>query len=338
MEILEELEKTKIELICNNVYAEKIHTRSLPKNVIFQSRCMSNVISKIRQVAQTNSTVLLIGETGTGKEIIASALHEMSPRWDRKMVRVNCGAIPAALVESEMFGREKGAYTGALSRQIGRFELAHGSTIFLDEIVQLPMELQVKLLRVLQEKEIERLGNPKPVAIDVRVITAANESLEKAVQQGRFREDLYYRINVFPIEIPPLRERREDIPMLVWSFVDQFSAEFGKKVESIARNNMEALMEYSWPGNVRELRNVVERAMILSDSTELSIEIPKTHNTIQEALTLKEIEIRHIRRVLEAAAWKVRGKKGAAEILGMKPTTLETRMTKFGINRPTKKN
>jgi formate hydrogenlyase transcriptional activator len=200
--------------------------------------------------------------------------------------------------------------------------------------------VQVKLLRVLQEKEIERLGNPKPIHIDVRIIVATNQNLEKAVQMGKFREDLYYRVNVFPIEIPPLRERRDDIPMLVWSFVDQFSAEFGKKVESISRKSMEALMEYTWPGNVRELRNAVERAMIVLNSPKLSVEIPKTYTTVPvpEVLTLREIEIRHIRKVLEAASWKIRGRRGAAEILGMKPTTLETRMIKLGIARPLDKN
>jgi formate hydrogenlyase transcriptional activator len=340
-ETLRELEKAKAQLERENIYLrEEMNVRDAPTNIIYQSRCMTEVISKIHQVASTTSTVLLIGETGTGKEMVASAVHQMSKRAGRTMVRVNCGAIPAALVESEMFGREKGAYTGALSRQIGRFEMAHESTIFLDEITQLPMETQVKLLRVLQEKEIERLGNPKPIQVDVRIIAATNENLEKAVQDGRFREDLYYRINVFPIEIPPLRERRDDIPMLVWSFVDQFSAEFGKKVESISRKSMEALMEYCWPGNVRELRNAVERAMIVLNSLKLNIEIPKTYTSVllPEILTLREIEIRHIRKVLEGAAWKIRGKKGAAEILGMKPTTLETRMIKLGIIRPLDKN
>jgi transcriptional regulator with GAF, ATPase, and Fis domain len=255
------------------------------------------------------------------------------------MVRVNCGAIPTALVESEMFGREKGAYTGALTRQIGRFELADGSTIFLDEITELPMDVQVKLLRALQEKEIQRLGNPKPIHIDVRVIAATNQNLEKAVQQSKFRQDLYYRLNVFPIEIPPLRERPEDIPMLIWAFVDELSSELGKKIESISSKSMDALLEYSWPGNVRELRNIIERAMIVSNFPKLTVEIPKnsTSNGVP-ILTLKQIEVQHIRRVLENSAWKIRGKQGAAEILGMKPTTLETRMAKLGIVRPENRN
>jgi transcriptional regulator with GAF, ATPase, and Fis domain len=309
-------------------------------SVVRQSQGMSHVLSKAEQVASTNATVMLSGETGTGKEMIASAIHKMSSRAGKMMVRVNCGAIPAALVESEMFGREKGAYTGALSRQIGRFELADASTIFLDEICDLPTEAQVKLLRVLQEKEIERLGNPKPIRIDVRVIAATNQSLEKAVQEGKFREDLYYRLNVFPIEVPPLRERREDIPMLVWTFVDELCAELGKKVENISQENMETLMDYAWPGNVRELRNAIERAMIVSSSPILHIEIPKVSSSIQvsTALTLREVEIQHIRRVLENTAWKIRGKQGAAEILGMKPTTLDTKMAKLGISRPNNKN
>ena len=336
---LTELEKAKNQLELENVYLrEEMKVRN-DHNIVYQSQVMSDVLGRVGQVARTNATVLLTGETGTGKELIAAAIHQASTRSKRPMVRVNCGAIPSALVESEMFGREKGAYTGALTRQIGRFELAHESTIFLDEITDLPMDVQVKLLRVLQEKEIERLGNPNPIHVDVRVIAATNQKLEKAVQEGKFREDLYYRLNVFPIDIPPLRDRREDIPMLVWSFVDQLSTEFGKKVESISRKSMEALGEYSWPGNVRELRNTIERAMIVLNSSKLYIELPKiapypTSISSTEVMTLKDIEVQHIRKVLENVGWKIRGTKGAAQILGMKPTTLETRMSKLGIIRP----
>jgi formate hydrogenlyase transcriptional activator len=336
---LQELEKAKSQLERENTYLrQEMRVLSSPEKLVYQGRAMADVVAKAEQVAATNSSVLLVGETGTGKEMIASLIHEMSQRCGRAMIRVNCGAIPTALVESEMFGREKGAYTGALSRQIGRFELAHDSTIFLDEITDLPLEVQVKLLRVLQEKEIERLGNPKPIHINVRVIAATNQSLEKAIQEGKFRKDLYYRLDVFPIEVPPLRDRREDIPLLVWSFVDLFSSEFGKKVESISKSSMEALLEYSWPGNVRELRNTIERAMIVLNSTKLHIDLPKpiTSTAVTESLTLKEIEIKHIRKVLEGVSWKIRGRKGAAEILGMKPTTLETRMVKLGIARPLK--
>jgi transcriptional regulator with GAF, ATPase, and Fis domain len=338
---LKELEELKIRLEHENIYLrQEMSVRHPHSRIVYQSKGMSEVLARVEKVAATNATVLLSGETGTGKEIIATAIHEMSLRSGRTMVRVNCGAIPAALVESEMFGREKGAYTGALSRQIGRFELANGSTIFLDEITELPMEVQVKLLRVLQEKEIERLGNPKPIHVDVRVVAATNQNLEKAVQQGKFRHDLYYRLNVFPIDVPPLRERREDIPLLVWSFVDELSIELGKKVESISRKSMDSLLNYSWPGNVRELRNAIERAMIISNSPKLVIEIPKSTASSETSavVTLKEIEIQHIRKVLENVSWKIRGKSGAAEILGMKPTTLETRMSKLGISRPENKN
>jgi formate hydrogenlyase transcriptional activator len=333
---LKELEKAKAQLEHENVYLrQEMNVRYSPTKIVYKSDAMAQVLAKAEQVAATNSTVLLVGETGTGKEMIASAIHAWSQRANRTMVRVNCGAIPTALVESEMFGREKGAYTGTLTSQIGRFELASGSSIFLDEITELPTEVQVKLLRVLQEKEIERLGNPKPVPIDVRVIAATNQNLEKAVQEGKFRQDLYYRIHVFPIEVPALRERREDIPMLVWSFVDELSAVFSKKIESITQKSMDALVNYSWPGNVRELRNAIERAMILSNSPKLHIEPPtiSPSGSVSD-LTLKGTEIHHIRKVLDSTSWRIRGKNGAAEILGMKPTTLETRMAKLGITRP----
>jgi formate hydrogenlyase transcriptional activator len=336
-ETLQELEQTKKRLHENDIPAYKMPVaRNSSGKVIYKSRIMSEVLSRAGQVAATNASVLLCGETGTGKELIASFIHEMSPRSSKTMVRVNCGAIPTALVESEMFGREKGAYTGALSRQIGRFELAHESTIFLDEITSLPAEVQVKLLRVLQEKEIERLGNPKPILVDVRIIAATNQNPEDALKQGKFRSDLYYRLNVFPIEVPPLRERRDDIPLLAWHFVDQLSLEFGKKVESISSSSMDALLEYSWPGNVRELRNTIERAMIASKSRILQIDLPQhaLSKSNCATITLKELELQHILKVLEETKWKIRGKRGAAEILGLKPTTLETRMAKLGIVRP----
>jgi len=251
------------------------------------------------------------------------------------MVRVNCAAIPAALIESELFGREKGAYTGALARQIGRFEMADGSTIFLDEISELPLESQAKLLRVLQEKEIERLGSPKRIQVNVRIIAATNRNLAKAVAEGRFREDLYYRLNVFPITAPPLRDRREDIPALVWSFVDEFSRAMGKTIEAITKSSLRALQHYSWPGNVRELRNVVERAMILASGPRLVIDLPGSIPlpAPQPLATLAEVEREHIQRVLEFTHWRVRGAGGAAEILGLPPTTLESRMAKLGLHR-----
>jgi formate hydrogenlyase transcriptional activator len=248
---------------------------------------------------------------------------------------VNCAAIPSPLIESELFGREKGAYTGAISKQIGRFEMAHGSTLILDEIGELPTDIQVKLLRVLQEKQIERLGNPRPVAADVRIIAATNKNLEKSVQDGKFREDLYYRLNVFPITIPPLRGRREDIPLLLWSFVEEFNNTLGKHVDTIGQSTMDALACYSWPGNIRELRNVIERAMILATDSKLKIEIPTGANgKLVEKLSINEVERKHFLSVLEMTGWRVRGRNGAAEILGLKPTTLTSRLAKLGIRRP----
>jgi transcriptional regulator with GAF, ATPase, and Fis domain len=291
----------------------------------------------VEQVAPTGSTVLLLGETGTGKELVATAIHELSPRRDHPMVRVNCSAIPTSLIESELFGREKGAYTGALSKQVGRFELANGSTLFLDEIGDLPTDVQVKLLRVLQEKQIERLGSPRSVPVDVRIITATNHDLEKAVRDGRFREDLYYRLNVFPITVPPLRERREDIPPLVSALVNEFATALGKSIESIAKESMDALQRYHWPGNVRELRNVIERAMIVAKAPKLWIEPPgKAAAALAPRLTMKEVDREHIYHVLEMTDWRVRGKNGAAEMLGVKPTTLESRMARLGIQRRAK--
>ena len=300
-----------------------------------QSPALQRVLAQIEQVAPTGSTVLIQGETGTGKERVAAAIHDLSPRSGRTMVTVNCAAIPATLIESELFGREKGAYTGALTRQAGRFELASGSTIFLDEISELPPEVQAKLLRVLQEKEIERLGSHKLVKVDIRIIAATNRDLEKLVREGKFRKDLYYRLNVFPIRVPPLRERREDIPPLVWAFVEEFATQFGKQIESIGQATMDQLQRYPWPGNVRELRNAIERAMIVSSGTRLQIEEPGGGPTgAQPSQAMDEVEREHLLRVLEQTAWRIRGKRGAAAILGLKPTTLEFRLAKLGLRRP----
>jgi transcriptional regulator with GAF, ATPase, and Fis domain len=279
--------------------------------------------------------VLVFGETGTGKELCATAIHERSPRSARAMVRVNCAAIPTALIESELFGREKGAYTGAVARQIGRFELADGSTIFLDEIGELPGEVQVKLLRVLQERQIERLGSARPIQIDVRVIAATNRDLDQMVADGTFREDLYYRLNVFPIRVPPLRERPEDIPTLVWAFIEEFSRTLGKRIESIAKEHLGALQRYPWPGNIRELRNTVERAVIVSTGPRLVIEPPAAKSPrAPRSLLLQDVEREHIRTVLDKTGWRVRGDGGAADVLGLKPSTLEDRMAKLGLRRP----
>ena len=293
-------------------------------------------LAQVEQVAPTPSTVLLLGETGVGKEVFARAIHESSPRRHRQMIRVSCAAIPSTLIESELFGRERGAYTGALSRQIGRFELANESTLFLDEIGELSAEVQIKLLRVLEERVVERLGGTQPVKIDVRIIAATNRNLEKAVEDNTFREDLFYRLNVFPIVIPPLRERVEDIPALVWEFVGEFSKTFGKRIDFIAKESLRQLQLYSWPGNVRELRNVIERAVIVATGPQLTVSIPGLSAARQPkaSLTLKDLEIEHIRATLIRTNWRIRGAGGAAERLGVKPTTLETRMARLGVIRP----
>jgi len=303
--------------------------------IVAESTAIQQVIAQIEQVAPTPATVLLLGETGTGKEVMAQALHDLSPRHQRPMIRVSCAAIPTSLIESELFGREKGAYTGALSRQIGRFEAANQSTLFLDEIGELPMEVQVKLLRVLQDRVIERLGSTQSVRIDVRIIAATNRILEAAVRDKTFREDLFYRLNVFPVVVPPLRERVEDIPALVWSFIDEFSRLFGKPIDSISKESLRELQRYPWPGNVRELRNVIERAIIVATSRQLVVAAPRLGERLipQTAMTLVELEVEHIRAVLKSTSWRVRGAGGAAERLGLKPTTLESRMARLGIAR-----
>ncbi len=311
-------------------------TEVLARGVIVgQSQAIRDVLDQVRQVGGTDSTVLLLGETGTGKELIAAHLHDLSARSKHLMVRVNCAAIPATLIESELFGRERGAFTGALARQIGRFELADRSTIFLDEIGDLPPEVQVKLLRVVEERQIERLGNPKAIPVNVRIVAATHRNLEQRIIDNAFREDLFYRLNVFPIQIPALRERVEDIPLLVWRFVLEFARTFGKRIESIPRQNMEALQQYAWPGNIRELRNVVERAMIVTTGPQLDIPVPGSSGAdTRHSVIMADVEREHMRSVLETSKWRVRGPGGAAERLGLRPTTLETRMLKLGLTRP----
>jgi len=305
--------------------------------IISESAAIQKTLAQVEQVAHTPATVLLLGETGTGKEVMAQAIHSMSPRHQRQMIRVSCAAIPTALIESELFGRERGAYTGALSRQIGRFEAANQSTLFLDEIGELPAEVQVKLLRVLQERVIERLGSTQSIKVDVRIIAATNRNLDQAVADKAFREDLFYRLNVFPVTVPPLRERVEDIPGLVWSFIDEFSKLFGKNIDSISKDSLRELQRYPWPGNVRELRNVIERAVIIATSRQLVVPAPRLAaprtTTSRLNMTLTDLEIDHIRGVLESTNWRVRGPGGAAERLGLKPTTLESRMARLGIER-----
>ena len=333
---LVEVERLRDQLQAENLYLRReVEDRLGTGNIVGSSSAIRQVLAQVRQVAATDSTVLLLGETGTGKEIIATQLHELSGRRNRSMVRVNCAAIPTTLMESELFGREKGAFTGALSRQVGRFELADHSTIFLDEIGDLPPDVQVKLLRVLEERQIERLGSPRTIRVDTRIIAATHRNLEMRIADGTFREDLFYRLNVFPIQVPPLRERTEDIPLLVWRFVDEFSKVFGKRIEAIPRENMTALQQYAWPGNIRELRNVVERAMIVAKGTKLTISIPSvTTAPAKRSVKLTDVEKEHIRSVLESSGWRIRGSGGAADKLGLRPTTLETRMAKLGITRP----
>jgi formate hydrogenlyase transcriptional activator len=303
-------------------------------SIVGQSAAIRRVVEQIHQVAGTDSTVLLLGETGTGKELFATQIHERSTRRSRGMVRVNCGAIPSTLIESELFGHEKGAYTGALARQIGRFELADRSSLFLDEIGDLPLETQVKLLRALEEREIERLGSPRAIRVDARIIAATHRNLEQRVIDGSFRDDLYYRLNVFPVHVPPLRERDGDVPLLVWRFVSEFSKAFGKHIETVDDDSMSALREYPWPGNVRELRNVIERAMITASGPRLTIPVPRTRTVLAVRSTkLADVERDHIRSVLDSTGWRIRGAAGAADRLGLKPTTLETRMAKLGLKR-----
>ena len=335
---LAELEQMKNRLEDENVYLqEEIRLDHNFGEIIGRSQPIKNILGQIEQVAATDATVLILGETGTGKELIARAVHELSDRNSRPLVKVNCAALPATLIESELFGHEKGAFTGALSRRIGRFELADRGTIFLDEIGDLPLELQAKLLRVLQEGEFERLGSPDTITVDVRVLAATNRNLEKIIQKGDFREDLFYRLNVYPVTIPPLRETREDIPLLVKHFVDKYSAKIGKKIDNIPKTVMKILQSYHWPGNVRELENIIERGLVISRGNKLEIGdwLPRDekHELRKKIPTLNELERDHILKVLDLTSWRVSGSGGAAEKLGLKPTTLEARMKKLDIRR-----
>jgi PAS domain S-box-containing protein len=331
----EQIRKMKEQLEHENIYLKReIKLAGNHIEVVGQSQAILQVLRKVDQVAFTDAAVLLLGETGTGKELIARAIHRNSKRKARPIVNVNCAALPASLVENELFGRERGAYTGALTREVGRFELADRSTIFLDEIGELPLELQAKLLRVLQEGEFERLGSSKTIHVDVRLIAATSRNLEAAVREGKFREDLYYRLNVFPIRVPPLRERREDIPMLAWHFLRELGARMGRDVEAVRATTMKAFQNYSWPGNVRELRNVIERNLIIHPGQVFEAELPEgVYAASLAGTTIEEVERNHISRELERSSWRVRGLGGAAETLGLKPTTLEARMKKLGIVR-----
>ena len=342
----DEIQKLKDHLEAENVtLREEIKISFQDDELIGKSHAFRTVLHQVQQVGPTDSTVLILGETGTGKGLIARRIHQQSGRKDRPLVTVNCAALPATLIESELFGHEKGAFTGAVDLKIGRFELADGGTIFLDEIGDLSIELQAKLLRVLQDYEFERLGSSTTRTVDTRVITATNRDLDPLIEQGAFRADLCYRLGVFPIRIPALRERRSDIPLLVWFFITNLQTRLGKTFETVPTRVMDALISYDWPGNVRELRNIVERAMILSPGARLELEgaFPvrqrskraSARNRERQSENLKDVERAHIVRVLEECDWKVRGKDGAAERLGLKRTTLQSRMKRLGIRRPT---
>jgi formate hydrogenlyase transcriptional activator len=338
---LSEIERLKDRLEQENTYLqEEIKLDHNFEEIIGQSKHLKQALHKIEQVAPTTTTVLILGETGTGKELFARAIHNRSSRKNRPLVKVNCATLPSNLIESELFGHEKGAFTGALQKQIGRFELADRGTIFLDEIGDLPLELQAKLLRVLQEGEFERLGNPRTIKVDVRVLAATNRKLEEEVRKNRFRQDLYYRLSVYTITIPPLRERKEDIPLLVQSLVQKCNRKIGKDIETIPQKTIDALQNYAWPGNVRELENVIERAVINAHGNTLRVELPKTptFTVDEENKSLEEIEREYILRMLQKTDWRIAGPGGAAEILGMNPSTLRSRIQKLGIAKPWVRN
>jgi transcriptional regulator with GAF, ATPase, and Fis domain len=337
---LREIEALRQRLAAENIYLqEKVNVLAEHSEIVGRSPAIRKALTEAAHVASTDSAVLLLGETGTGKELLARLIHKLSPRKDRPLVTVNLASLTPTLIESELFGREKGAYTGAVTREIGRFELADGSSLFLDEIGDLEPELQVKLLRVVQEGRFERLGNPKSIEVNVRLIAATHRDLEEAVQQGKFREDLYYRLAVFPIHVPPLRERREDIPLLAGFFLNEFCEKMGKRILKVRQKTMEVLQRYSWPGNVRELRNVIERGVILSSTDTLSVELPKQRpkkGKSPRIASLAEVQRAHITEVLETTGWRIKGPQGAAALLGVKPSSLYGAMSRLGI--PTKRN
>ncbi|MGA6971087.1 MAG: sigma 54-interacting transcriptional regulator [Candidatus Binatus sp.] len=349
------MEREKARLEAQNTYLnEEIKETHNFEEMVGQSQALAEVIEKVKLVASTDSSVLILGETGTGKELVARAVHSNSERRNRPLVKVNCAALPVGLIESELFGHEKGAFTGATDRRIGRFELAHGGTIFLDEIGEMPPDLQVKLLRVLQEQEFERVGGSNLIKVDVRVIAATNRDLLRSVSEGMFRQDLYYRLNVFPVQLPPLRDRREDIPPLVHYFVRRFSLKIGRKITRIQRETMERLVSYAWPGNVRELENVIERSVILSRANELEVGpgvLPETaaiaqtqagapahedkNLSVAPPQSIDQVERNHILEVLMRTNWRIEGSEGAAALLNLNPSTLRSRMKKLGVQRST---
>ena len=333
----------EIQQLSERLQAENIHLQQEVAReydfgeIIGQSTAISYVFFRVEQVAPQDTTVLLLGETGTGKGLIARAIHSRSARKDRPTITVNCTALPANLIESELFGREKGAFTGANTRQMGRFELADGGTIFLDEIGEMPLELQCKLLRVIQDGEFERLGSPRTIKVNVRIIAASNRNLEEEIRAGRFREDLFYRLNVFPITIPPLRQRKEDIPLLINYFVAKYNKKTGKKIETVSKETLNVFQEYHWPGNVRELENVIERAVITSQGP--TLQVLDRFDTFrkpaggEDVQALADLERDHILQILQKTGWRIEGEKGAAILLGLNPSTLRARMRKYGLRR-----
>jgi formate hydrogenlyase transcriptional activator len=335
----EEIEALKDKLHQEKVYLEEeVRTGHHFDEIVGDSPALRRVLGQVETVAPTDATVLICGETGTGKELVARALHDLSPRRERTFVKLNCAAIPTGLLESELFGHEKGAFTGAISQKVGRFELAHKGTLFLDEVGDIPPELQPKLLRVLQEQEFERLGSTRTLKVDVRLVAATNRNLAQMVADGEFREDLYYRLNVFPVALPPLRERPDDIPRLVRHFTQRFARRMGKRIETIPTAVMEALVRYPWPGNVRELQNVIERAVILSPGSSLQVpraDLPPAATQAPAAapVTLEDAEREHILGALRETGWVLGGPKGAAARLGMKRSTLYKKMKNLGISR-----
>lgn len=333
------MEQEQARLQAQNLYLrEEIKDSHNFDEIIGSSTTLAGTLDQLRQVAPTETTVLIVGETGTGKELMARAIHSASKRQDKPLIKVNCAALPEGLVESELFGHEKGAFTGAITRRIGRFELAEGGTLFLDEIGELPLEAQAKLLRVLQEREFERVGGTTVIKANVRIIAATNRNLHLCVKEKTFREDLYFRLNVFPLNVPPLRERRDDIPLLVQFLVAKFTARIGKKFTSISAASLKRLQDYSWPGNIRELENILERALILSPGPVLEVapdqlSMPEATKPGSDAVSLEEVEKNHILSMLDKSNWVIEGPKGAALALQMHPNTLRSRMKKLGIKR-----
>jgi len=328
-ELRQQLEKENISL------RREIELHHTHEDIVYRSSTIKDILAQVEQVAQTDATVLIEGETGTGKELFARAVHRLSDRKDRPLVTINCASLPPTLIESELFGREKGAYTGALTRMSGRFELADGATLFLDEIGELPLEMQAKLLRVLEQGSFERVGSSQTITVDVRIIAATNKDLEKLISKNKFRKDLYFRLNIFPIYLPPLRERVEDIPHLVLNFIREFEKKMGKRIDGIPRKCIDHLQQYQWPGNIRELKNLIERAFIVSKDRTLKLEPPSQKNSdIQDDLSLKNMEYNYILSILKKTRWQISGKGSAAEILGLKRTTLQSKMKKLGIERP----